>query len=142
MRVYFDSSAFAKRYIDEAGTAEVLSWCERAGELALSVMVVPELVSAFCRLQREGRLTTDQYLRIKHDFLADLTDALICDTNPLVVQRAVSVLEAHALRGIDAVHIGAALTCEANVFVSADAPQCAAAKGEWLTNRGIVKRRQ
>ncbi|WP_275405454.1 hypothetical protein GL267_008335 [Acidithiobacillus ferrianus] len=38
MRVYFDSSAFAKRYIDETGTADVLAWCERASELALSVI--------------------------------------------------------------------------------------------------------
>jgi predicted nucleic acid-binding protein len=52
MRVYFDSSAFAKRYIDEAGTAEVLAWCERASELAISVIAVPELISAFCRPQR------------------------------------------------------------------------------------------
>ena len=35
MRVYFDSSAFAKRYIDETGTGTVLAWCERASELAL-----------------------------------------------------------------------------------------------------------
>lgn len=33
MRVYFDSSAFAKRYIiDEPGTAEVLVWCDQAAE--------------------------------------------------------------------------------------------------------------
>ena len=56
MRVYFDSSAFAKRYIDEAGTAEVLEWCDRATELAFSVIAVPELASAFRRLLREGRL--------------------------------------------------------------------------------------
>ena len=35
MRVFFDSSAFAKRYIaDERGTEEVIAWCERADELA------------------------------------------------------------------------------------------------------------
>jgi len=28
MRVYFDSSAFAKRYIDEASTPAVLTWCD------------------------------------------------------------------------------------------------------------------
>lgn len=45
MRVYFDSSAFAKRYVDEAGTAEVLEWCGKAAGLALSVLAVPEFVS-------------------------------------------------------------------------------------------------
>lgn len=43
MRVYFDSSAFANRYIAETGTAEVLAWCERASELAPSVIAIPEL---------------------------------------------------------------------------------------------------
>lgn len=128
MRVYFDSSAFAKRYIDEAGTAEVLAWCERADELALSVIAVPELISAFCRLRRERRLTRDQYERLKSDLLADLSDALVCDTTPQVVQRAVSALESHVLRGMDAIHVGAALVCEAEMFISADAQQCAAAR--------------
>ena len=47
MRVFFDSSAFAKRYVDEVGTPEVLIWCDRANELLLSVIALPELVSAF-----------------------------------------------------------------------------------------------
>jgi predicted nucleic acid-binding protein len=129
MRVYFDSSAFAKRYIDEAGTTEVLAWCERASELALSVIAVPELISAFCRLQREGRLTEAQYQIIKSDLMADIADALICDTTPQVVQHAVKALESHFLRGMDAIHLGAALACAAEVFVSADARQCRAAEG-------------
>jgi len=132
MRAYFDSSAFAKRYIDEAGTAHVLDWCDRADELALSIIALPELISAFCRLRRERKLSGAQYTRIKSDLLADLVDVLVCDTTAHVVQRAVSILESHALRGMDAIHLGAALACEADVFVSADARQCAAAKAGGL----------
>ena len=128
MRVYFDSSAFAKRYIDEAGTAEVLAWCDRATELALSVIAVPELVSAFCRLLREGRLSEAQYRQVKSDLMADIADALICDTTPQMVQKAITALEAQPLRGMDAIHVGAALACAADAFVSADARQCAAAR--------------
>jgi len=128
MRVYFDSSAFAKRYIDEDGTGEVWAWCERARELALSVITVPELISAFRRLHREGRLTVCQYQNIKGDLMADITDAIICDTTPQVIQYAVQALEAHPLRGMDAIHLGAARACAAEVFVSADARQCRAAE--------------
>ena len=128
MRVYFDSSAFAKRYIDETGTADVLAWCERASELALSVIAVPELISAFCRLQREGRLTEAQYQIIKRALMLDIADALICDTTPQVLQHAVKALENHTLRGMDAIHLGAALACTAEVFISADARQCRAAE--------------
>lgn len=129
MRVYFDSSAFAKRCIEEAGSAEVLAWCDRADDLALSVIAIPELISAFCRLQREGRLAAAQYHAIKRDLLADIEDALICETTAEVVQHAVRALETHPLRGMDAIHIGAARACAADVFVSADARQCQAAGG-------------
>ena len=128
MRVYFDSSAFAKRYIDETGTGTVLAWCERASELALSVIAVPELISAFCRLQREGRLTEAQYQEIKRALMLDIADALICDTTPQVLQHAVKALENHTLRGMDAIHLGAALACTAEVFISADVGQCRAAE--------------
>jgi predicted nucleic acid-binding protein len=127
MRVFFDSSALAKRYIDEAGTAEVLAWCDEATELALSVIAVPELISAFRRLVREGRLTEQEYLQLKVDLRADLADALLCEVSPQVVQRAIDALEVTALRGMDAVHIGGALVCGADVFVSADARQGSAA---------------
>lgn len=127
MRVYFDSSAFAKRYVQEADTAEVLAWCDRADELALSAIAIPELMSAFCRLRREGRLAAAQYSAIKRDLLADIEDALICGTTAEVVQHAVWALEAHPVRGMDAIHIGAARACGAEVFVSADARQCQAA---------------
>lgn len=127
MRVFFDSSALAKRYGAETGSAQVIDWCDRASELALAVVAVPELVAAFKRLQRERKLTAAQYARLKRDLLADLTDALVCDTSPQVVQKAIEALEACPLRGMDAIHVGAALVCGADVFVSADARQCEAA---------------
>jgi predicted nucleic acid-binding protein len=127
MRVFFDSSALVKRYVDESGTAEVLAWCDNATELTVAVIAVPEMISAFRRLVREQRLTETQYAQLKGDLRADLVDVLLCETSPQVVQRAIDALEAKPLRGMDAVHVGAALVCGAEVFVSADARQCAAA---------------
>lgn len=127
MRVFLDSSALVKRYIAEAGSAEVLAWCDKATELAVAVIAVPEVISSLCRLQREGRLSEAQYSALKTDLRADLDDALLCETSPQVMQRAIEALEAHPLRAMDAIHIGAALIAGADVFVSADARQCAAA---------------
>lgn len=129
MRVFFDSSAFAKRYVGERGTSQVLEWCEQADELVLSVIALPEMISAFCRLRREARLTQAEYTQIKQDLMADLADAQLCDT---VIQFAIQALESSALRGMDPIHIGAAQLCEADVFVSADARQCAAARDAGL----------
>jgi len=92
------------------------------------VFAVPELISASCRLQREGHLSAARYRRLKGELMTDIVDALICEVSPQVVQKAVVALESKPLRGMDAIHVAAALACEADVFVSADARQCAAAR--------------
>ena len=61
MRTCIDSSAFAKGFIEEEGSAKIESICARATELGLSVLCVPEIVSALSRRRREGSLTPAQY---------------------------------------------------------------------------------
>jgi uncharacterized protein len=127
MLVFFDSSAFVKRYVSEAGTAAVLAWCDQAAEIGLSGIALPEIISAFCRLQREGRITAVQYQSLKSLLLADIEDAAICDLTPTVLAQTVSSLESNVLRGMDAIHIGSAVALKADVFVSADERQLEAA---------------
>jgi len=132
MRVFCDSSAFAKRYISEAGTDELLRWCDRADEMGLSIVALPELLSAFNRLRREQRLSDGQYHQIKSDLLADISDVSLCDMTPQVVGKTLSLLEMHTLRGMDAIHLAAAIAWQAEVFLSSDARQCAAARASGL----------
>lgn len=127
MRVFFDTSAFVKRYVSEAGTDAVLEWCDRATEIGLSGIALPEMVSAFCRLKREEKITDIQYRQLKTLLLADIEDAAICDLTPLVLAEAVSCLEANVLRGMDAIHIGSAVALKADVFISSDKRQREAA---------------
>ncbi|MDQ5959012.1 MAG: uncharacterized protein QG592_90 [Pseudomonadota bacterium] len=127
MRVFFDTSAFVKRYISETGTDVVLEWCDRATEIGLSGIALPEIISAFCRLRREARITDTQYRQLKSLLLADIEDAAVCDLTPAVLGQAVSSLETSVLRGMDAIHIGSAVVLQADVFVSADARQREAA---------------
>ena len=132
MRVFFDSSAFAKRYVREAGTQAVLAWCDRATEICLSAIALPEIISALCRLQREGKLTPQQYRQIKSLLLADVEDIAISDVTATVIQHAFNCLENHVLRGMDAIHIASALALQVDVFVSADVRQCEAAANAGL----------
>ena len=133
MRVFFDSSAFAKRYVQEAGTEAVLAWCERATEICLSAIALPEIISALCRLQREGKLPPQQYRQVKSLLLADVEDIAISDVTAVVIQHAFNCLENNVLRGMDAIHIASALALKADVFVSADVRQCEAARNAGLT---------
>jgi predicted nucleic acid-binding protein len=123
MRVFFDTSAFVKRYISETGTDIVLAWCDRATEIGLSGIALPEIISAFCRLHREAKVTDAQYRQLKSLLLADIEDAAICDLTPAVLGLAISSLETNVLRGMDAIHIGSAVALKADVFISADKRQ-------------------
>lgn len=123
MRVLFDSSAFVKRYVSEAGTEAVLAWCDRASEIGLSGIALPEIVSAFCRLRREERINEIQYRQLKSLLLADIEDAAICDLTPGVLAQSIASLETNVLRGMDAIHIGSAVAIKADVFTSADQRQ-------------------
>lgn len=107
MRVFFDSSAFVKRYINESGTETVLAWCDRATEIVLSGIILPEIISAFRRLQRESRITEPQYRQLKSQLMADIEDAALVDLSPQVLAQAIVSLETNVLRGMDAIHIGA-----------------------------------
>ena len=132
MLIFFDSSAFVKRYVNETGTENILALCDSATEIGLSGIALAEIVSAFCRLKREGNITDRQYNQLKSLLLADIEDAVICDLTPTVLAKTVIFLEDNVLRGMDAIDIGSAMALKADVFVSADKRQIEAA-----TNAGL-----
>lgn len=127
MRVFFDSSALVKRYVREEGTEAVLGWCERATEIGISGIALPEMVSAFCRLRREGLIDKGQYHQLKSFLLADIQDVAVCDLTPAVLGQTVAILEANTLRGMDAIHVGSAVVLKADVFLSGHKRQLGAA---------------
>jgi uncharacterized protein len=128
MRIFFDTSAFVKRYIAESGTDTVLDWCKRATEIGLSAIALTELISAFCRLQRENKITSEQYQQLKTALLSDAEDIAIGDLTPRVLLLTMNSLENNVLRAMDAIHIGSAIALECDVFISADQRQLVAAE--------------
>ena len=132
MRVFFDTSALVKRYVEEEGSEQVRTLCAEADALGVSVLVVPELISTLCRLVREGRLSSEDYQSIKSAVKADLSDADLCDLSQDVFRQALRSLEHHPLRALDALHVGSALIYQPDLFVSADRRQAYAVGREGL----------
>ena len=116
-------------YLDAARHLERSLAMQRNYEalLGLSGVALPEIISAFCRLRREGKIDEAQYRLLKTLLLSDIEDAAICDLTPKVLAQAIASLESNVLRCMDAIHIGSAVVLEAAVFVSADQRQCDAA---------------
>lgn len=132
MKVFFDTSALAKRYTGEPGAERVFELCQKADALYLSVICLPEMISTLCRLVREGKLTSAQYATLKAQILADLEDADICDLTPAAMVSAIQLLETNTLRAMDALHLGCAIACQADIFASSDRRQLDAAKNAGL----------
>ena len=128
MKTFFDSLAFAKRYVEEEGSGTVEQLCGEATALALSVICVPEIVSALNRLVREGSLSQNQYREAKACLSAEVADATIVNLVPSVVADAIRVLETNAVRAMDALHVACALQWNAELFVSSDERQLSAAR--------------
>jgi hypothetical protein len=128
MKVFFDSSAFAKRYVVEPGSDRVEKICSQSTMLGVSSICLPEIVSALCRLRRQSVITEDQYKNAKEGLLRDIEDALICNITPSVIKQSIHILETSKVRSLDALHIACALEFEAETFVSSDLQQLSAAR--------------
>jgi hypothetical protein len=132
MRVFFDTSAFVKRYIEEPGTEKVVEICDQAEQLVLCVICLPEMISTLNRLVREGKLPAADYQKLRDVILKEIEDAEICYVTPEVVTHTIRCLENNVLRAMDALHLGCALVVEPDLFVSSDHRQIEAAKREGL----------
>ena len=56
INVFLDSSALAKRYVQETGSERVEEILADATSLGLSVIALTEVISALCRRRREAAL--------------------------------------------------------------------------------------
>ena len=128
MRIFFDSSAFAKRYVAEAGSVAVDLLCSQADNLGLSVICVPEIISALNRRLRERALSSHDYKKAKGSLAADIRDADVVNLLPAVISSCIVILESNPIRAMDAIHVACALEWRAELFVSSDKRQITAAK--------------
>jgi len=132
MRLSVDSSSFAKRYIQEVGSDKLDDLLHGASELALCVILVPEIVSGLNRRLRERTLTVRDYREAKRQLLDDVHDATVLQVTPAVVSRSVKLLERNVLRAMDALHVACALEWQADLFVTSDRRQLEAAMNTGL----------
>ncbi|MFH1983766.1 MAG: type II toxin-antitoxin system VapC family toxin [Pseudomonadota bacterium] len=137
MKTFFDTSAFAKRYVDEPGSDAVEDICMSSSALVLSTICLPEIISAMNRRVRENAMTRPQYTTIKKHLSSDLRHIEIINLTSEVITTTITLLEASPLRAMDALHIACAVACGADLFVTSDHWQSDAAKRAGLETRCI-----
>lgn len=130
MRIFMDTSAYAKRFIYEPGSDEIDNILFHASELGISLICVPELLSAMNRKLREKIISRSQYSEIKSSFTEEINDIDIIQLTDEVIKKAVMLLEKNVLRTLDAIHIACAYEWDADMFLTSDKRQIKAAKKE------------
>lgn len=137
MKIFLDSSAFAKRFVEEPGSQQVEDICSQATELCLSVICVPEIISALNRRLREKCLTRQEYIQTKQRLAQDVRDVVIINLTSEVIHTSVIILETNPVRTLDALHIACALEWHADWFVSSDHRQITTARSSGLRTKQI-----
>jgi predicted nucleic acid-binding protein len=114
MIIYLDTSAFVKLVIAEDGADLARRWFEEAALAASSVITFPEACSALARRARvagvdDGRLD---------EWLSELEARWTRTAHVRVDERVAGRLAIeHSLRGMDAVHLGAAFAVRERAVV-------------------------
>jgi predicted nucleic acid-binding protein len=128
MRIFLDTSAYAKRFIEEQGSEKVEDILLMASELGLSVICIPEFLSAMNRRLREKSISKSQYSKIKDRLSEEIIDINIIQLTDDVIKNTTSLLEKHVLRALDAIHIASAVEWQADIFLTSDKRQIIAAR--------------
>ncbi len=137
MKTAIDSSAFAKRYVNEVGSDQLHKMLQSTTELALCVITVPEITSGLNRRKREGFLSLEDYNLAKKQLLNDVRDATILQITPAVVIQSIKLLESNGLRAMDSLHIACALEWKADQFLTSDKRQFEAASNAGIKSEFI-----
>lgn len=141
MTIYFaDTSAIAKRYVDEPGSAWVRSWSPKAaGHIVIvSDLLVVEMHSLLARKYRENRISYQDLLLSRETVVAHTIREYIAvniDQQLLII--ASELVGKYVLRVLDAIQLASALRAvttlgEQMIFVTADRNLSLAAAVEGL----------
>lgn len=135
---FVDSSALAKRYLVEVGSAWVISWIEPvAGNIIIvSELALTEVQSLLARRVRDGTLSTTAATSLRNDFLLHYSsDYLVVPIETPIFQAAGKLVNSHKLRTLDAIQLASAIhahqiLAEPMTFISADTNLLIAAVAE------------
>jgi predicted nucleic acid-binding protein len=139
---YFDTSALVKRYVDERGRHEVLRLLRR-NECVTSAVLSIELQSSLRRRAAEGSIDAGRLQAILEHVAADRPYWTLVEVGIDVLAGAETLVAAHPIRALDAIHVASAQLFAARVsmpdltFVSANKRQTETADAVGLVVRHI-----
>jgi predicted nucleic acid-binding protein len=110
MKVYFDTSALIKRYVNEKYSEDVRVWFLETGVISTCMMTRADLPAGVNRLHRTKFLDESDYSRVLQEFRTDWVTFHRIPITEQIVARADLLTCQFVLRGYDAIHLACALT--------------------------------
>ena len=108
MILYLDTSALVKLYVDEAHSAFIRSAASRASVRVSHDIAYVECCAAFARRRRDGSLAPGDHARCRRQLDRDWEQFSVIAVTADLIRRAATLVEHHALRAYDGVHLAAA----------------------------------
>ena len=109
MIVYLDASALVKRYVAEAGSAEVEALVREARLAGTVIVSRAEVAAGLARAMRTRLVTREVASKAREAFQADWESMVRVQVGEPLAARAAALAWEHGLRGYGAVHLAAAL---------------------------------
>jgi len=108
VRLYLDTSALLKLYVEEDDSDIVEKAVYHVTTTATSIITYVETRAALARRRRDGSLTQADYHRVVREFERDWQSYFVIPVTDSLVKSAGKLAEAHGLRGYDALHLASA----------------------------------
>jgi predicted nucleic acid-binding protein len=133
--VYFDTSALAKWYLNEAMSQEVEDYLREVGPVSISLLTKVEMRSLIARRGREGHLDPQTQSKILATFEGDIAAGhlvLLPHTveSFLIAESLPGSLPEISLTTLDALHLGVMRSCRIEVLATADRVMARAAAAQ------------
>ena len=109
MIAYLDASALVKRYVAEAGSAQVGGLIGEAEAVGTAIISRAEVAAALAKAVRMRLLPRDEAASALEVFNREWEDLVRLQLTEVLVSRAASLAWDHGLRGYDAAHLASAL---------------------------------
>ena len=120
MKIYLDTSALVKLYIEEDGSDIVNDRTDKATIVSTSRIAYVEALSAFVRCKNEKVLSKKNYDKCIACFKFDWEMYFVIEASEKVIKIAGGLIENHSIRGFDSIHLASAMILKKEINQSID----------------------
>jgi hypothetical protein len=122
LRIFLDTSALAKRYVEEPGSEELEELLTSiATEIFISPLAFVEFASAMGRKLQNKEITKAKVGNAVKELEEDWYGVFVkIPLEDMLAEKAAAIALEYSLKGADAVHLASAQAANAEIFIASD----------------------